>query len=579
MSFEKYSENKWIVKSDSKILGPYSYEQIQDLIQKKQISLIDEVRDSETRWLYVRENPEFAKIVEAIRKELDAQQDSTKTYQSISKTFEQSLKTKTEIPQFSNVTIDVQEASVVKEIIQNQINDKAILFEDSSRREKVKFYGFQKDQSFKNQIEQNKKRNLIVALVAVVIVAAGGYGFLNYQKYNLEKQDEQLILSFKKFKFMGLDRKAISLYEKFSDSNKAKVLPELIDYFPFLEPSGQLQIQDIERLQEKSTLNIEQKANVELVYFWSAMQSQNINLAQEHLVKAHTLQPTNMLIKENEALIEFMKNKYQKSYQLFSELVKQEVNGRYLLGMGLNVAYLPDAEKNLAMQALSQQIENYTNVKFEFRKELLLVQLALSHELKNDILYQLTWKNFLNTPVALTNFFKKPSLLMPHAYDWKSLLSLTQNLKNVLTSEEAVFLDVHSQLELGAAATAESILKTNLGKIKDNQQRQQLSLLVYYTQGRSGDIVALDKTNQLDVLSPINHFLIAMSKLDLNAQANIENHLKNLQSSSLQFYHDWLQLNQLMKTNQLDAIRSFTKTHFVTTPNFIPLIEAKSMVE
>lgn len=579
MSFEKYSENKWIVKSDSKILGPYSYEQIQDLIQKKQISLIDEVRDSETRWLYVRENQEFAKIVEAIRKELDAQQDSTKTYQSISKTFEHSLKTKTEIPQYTNVNTDVQEASVVKEIIQNQINDKAILFEDSSRREKVKFYGFQKDQSFKNQIEQNKKRNLIAALVVVGIAAAAGYGFLNYQKYNLEKQDEQLILSFKKFKFMGLDRRAISLYEKFSDSNKAKVLPELIDYFPFLEPSGQLQIQDIESLQAKSTLSVEQKANIELVYFWSAMQSQNINLAQEHLVKAHTLQPTNMLIKENEALIEFMKNKYQKSYQLFSELAKQEVNGRYLLGMGLNVAYLPDVEKTLAMQTLSQQIENYTNVKFEFRKELLLVQLILSHELKNDILYQLTWKNFLNTPVALTNFFKKPSLLMPHAYDWKSLLSLTQNLKNVLTSEEAVFLDVHSQLELGAAATAESILKTNLGKIKDNQQRQQLSLLVYYTQGRSGDIVALDKTNQLDVLSPINHFLIAMSKLDLNAQTNIENHLKNLQPSSVQFYHDWLQLNQLMKTNQLDAIRSFTKTHFVTTPNFIPLIEAKSMVE
>ena len=579
MSFEKYSENKWIVKSDSKILGPYSYEQIQDLIQKKQISLIDEVRDSETRWLYVRENQEFAKIVEAIRKELDAQQDSTKTYQSISKTFEHSLKTKTEIPQYTNVNTDVQEASVVKEIIQNQINDKAILFEDSSRREKVKFYGFQKDQSFKNQIEQNKKRNLIAALVVVGIAAAAGYGFLNYQKYNLEKQDEQLILSFKKFKFMGLDRRAISLYEKFSDSNKAKVLPELIDYFPFLEPSGQLQIQDIESLQAKSTLSVEQKANIELVYFWSAMQSQNINLAQEHLVKARTLQPTNMLIKENEALIEFMKNKYQKSYQLFSELAKQEVNGRYLLGMGLNVAYLPDVEKTLAMQTLSQQIENYTNVKFEFRKELLLVQLILSHELKNDILYQLTWKNFLNTPVALTNFFKKPSLLMPHAYDWKSLLSLTQNLKNVLTSEEAVFLDVHSQLELGAAATAESILKTNLGKIKDNQQRQQLSLLVYYTQGRSGDIVALDKTNQLDVLSPINHFLIAMSKLDLNAQTNIENHLKNLQPSSVQFYHDWLQLNQLMKTNQLDAIRSFTKTHFVTTPNFIPLIEAKSMVE
>ena len=56
-------ENKWLVKSDNKIVGPYSFDQIEDFLFKRQISLIDEVRDMNTRWLYIREVPEFKEMV------------------------------------------------------------------------------------------------------------------------------------------------------------------------------------------------------------------------------------------------------------------------------------------------------------------------------------------------------------------------------------------------------------------------------------------------------------------------------------------------------------------------------------
>ena len=76
------TDKKWIVKSENRILGPYTFEQVENLIFKKQISLIDEIRDHQTRWLYIRENPEFKKVIDDVRAQIDAKSDATKTLQS-----------------------------------------------------------------------------------------------------------------------------------------------------------------------------------------------------------------------------------------------------------------------------------------------------------------------------------------------------------------------------------------------------------------------------------------------------------------------------------------------------------------
>ena len=75
-------KNKWLIKSDYKILEPYSYEQVEDLIMKKQISLIDEIRDMDLRWSYVREVADFRPLVEAVREEIDKKSDLTQTIQT-----------------------------------------------------------------------------------------------------------------------------------------------------------------------------------------------------------------------------------------------------------------------------------------------------------------------------------------------------------------------------------------------------------------------------------------------------------------------------------------------------------------
>jgi Tfp pilus assembly protein PilF len=59
----------WLVKSSGKVLGPYSIEEILFLLERRKVSIIDEIRSPRKRWGFIREDPVFAKIVETLREE------------------------------------------------------------------------------------------------------------------------------------------------------------------------------------------------------------------------------------------------------------------------------------------------------------------------------------------------------------------------------------------------------------------------------------------------------------------------------------------------------------------------------
>src|SRR3989338_6895820 len=120
------NEKKWLIKSENKILGPYSFEQIEDLLLKKQISIIDEVRDSDTRWLYLRENQQFKKIIEDVRAQIESRSDSTKTIQNSvnqvgTKTVDEPIQTRSVSHQFTDVSLQTQDASILKETVDDVI--------------------------------------------------------------------------------------------------------------------------------------------------------------------------------------------------------------------------------------------------------------------------------------------------------------------------------------------------------------------------------------------------------------------------------------------------------------------------
>ena len=185
----EHSDKKWLVKCENKILGPYNFEQVEDLISKKQISLIDEIRDPQTRWLYIRENPEFKNIIQDVRSEIDAKNDATTTQQSVSISTtgthpldDMPQKTNYGLPQFTNVSLNAQEASVISETLdENQARLK--YNENKSKGSSSGNFVYQNDKKIKKYL-QNYSKNFLI-LIAFIFVAglASVVSFYFYNKY------------------------------------------------------------------------------------------------------------------------------------------------------------------------------------------------------------------------------------------------------------------------------------------------------------------------------------------------------------------------------------------------------------
>lgn len=582
MQSDKNSLSKWIVKSENKILGPYSFEQIEDLIRKKQISLIDEVRDSSTRWLYVRENPEFKSIVDSIRKELDSKLESTKTFQSFSSKTEEMAKTKTDVSgQFETENeSEIKEISVVKEILQTQQQErKQVLQEETIKREKVKLYGLANDAVVQESVKSSGVRFLAYLGAAFILVLASFGGFYYYQKLSQQKQEELWVQQIKKYKFLGLDSKAVEIFGRLPAALQKKTLPQVIELLPLLESNGSIRSNEIESLKGAEGLSLEQKANLNLVQFWLAMQAQNYDLAQDFVVKARTLSPSSKLVKENDAIVNFKKHRFDKALEIYTDLYKIESSGRYLFGMVLSVIGLSTADRAKFTPEISQMIDKYSYIYYEYKKELLLAQMVFAKQDKNDMLFQKTWKQFINTPCQLSTLFKKPLLLGPNMYFWKDMAQYIAALRPLLTAEEAVIFETHQLLESGQISAASEYIAQNVSKLKDSFTKQQLNLLVFHFQSRANDVMVLEKTNQLDMQSELNHVLLALNKLEANPNADISAHVQYFTTNKMDFYRDWITLMQLMKQGSTDALRTFTRNHFLTVNNFIPALEAKSLVE
>jgi hypothetical protein len=580
MLSEKNSLSKWLVKSENKILGPYTYEQIEDLIRKKQISLIDEVRDSSTRWLYLRENSEFKDIVESIRKELDSLAESTKTYQSFSKT-EDIAKTKSDIvAHFTDVEMEVRDITVVKEIIQNQQQDKIQFFqEELNKKEKVKLYGLENDAQIKKNIKKSSNRFLISIFGVFLVLILSTLGFFFVQKFNQQKQEDLWSQQIKKYKFLGLDQKALEIFGHLPPENQKKMIPQVIELLPMLESSGVIQMSEIENLKNNLTLNIEQKVNLQLVHFWLAMQVQNFDLGQEFIVKASTLQPSSPLVKENDAIIQIKKGLYQKAMDIYFDLFKTESSGRYLMGLVISWIGLPPADRIKYTNQISQLIEKYSFVYYDYKKELLLAQLLFAKTEKNENLFQMTWKQFINTPCQLSALFKKPLLLAPDVYSWKDLTEVVNLVKPYLNNEESIIFETHHLIESFKISAANQHITQYNSKFKDNLTKQQMNMLIFHFQSRSSNVIALEEAKQLDPLAEINQVILALNKIEHNPNSDIAVHLKYFDENHLSFYSDWITLTQLMRQKAPEPIKAFIRNHFLTVNNFLPALEAKSLVE
>ncbi len=574
MYLEKNLEKKWLLKSENRILGPYNFDQVIDLIRKKQISIIDEIRDPETRWLYIRENPQFKVVVDEMRSEIDARTEGTKTFQSsASKSLEEIQKTKTDVNQFTDIEIEPTDITATSEVLLNPITTST-----QKSTEKAKVYGVYNDTAVEKKLTLFSSRILIGTVLSTVIILSSFFGYIYYQKRNVQRQEEEWALQIKKYKYLGLYQKAVDVFSKLPAANQKKMIPDLLEIYPLLETTGLVNQDDLKALKTESGLSQEQRANLEIINFWISMQQQNYGQAQEFLIKATAVQPTSLLIRENEALLYLKKGQFLDSFTLFKKIFNQERNGRYLLGMVQAFFGLTSAERKSFKKELLSNLEKYTTVYYDFKKELLLAQILLAQELDENVLFKVSKNQFFNTPCQLSTKFIKPILLAKGTYAWTELNEIKTNVHKLLSGDEFILFQVHDYLESNQVSTATEYVANNISRIANAAVREQINLLLYNAQKRNTELLALEKTNQLDMNSELNHLLLALNKLEKNPNLSLSTHQQFLISHQQVFYKEWIDLELLIAKNSVPELKTFVKDHFVTVQNFAPLFVAKNLV-
>ena len=609
MYLDKNSEKKWLIKSENRIMGPFGFDEVLDLLRKRQISIIDEIRDPEIRWLYIRENPEFKNIVEEIRQEIDAKQESTKTFQSTSVTGTQNM-TNGHMTNTANLSSTHAGNFVPDEILQKTKSDLTAPYDDSlpSPRdievvnetvfartersiprvtEKAKLYGVQSDVAVQKKMNSFSTK-IKWALVALVIFVCGGYGGYYYfqQKHEVRKE-EDLAIQVTRLKQAGLYEKSAEKFFNLPEATRNEILPKMLDIFPILQKTGNLSYDQVKALKSFATFSQDQRMQTELIQFWLAQKEQNYGVAQDFIVKARSISPSDNLVNENEAWLTLKRPKEAESTKQFSiEAYKQflalyskqeiKTEGRYLYGRVAAYIALSEAERAQVARELLSDLDRYTTTYYSLRKELLLAQIYLSFQLNDIENYKYSLEKFFNTPAQLSQHFLKPSLLMSNTYGWEDFKVLRTSISSHLTGDEQILFDFHDHLELGNLADATRFLSVNEAKISNPQVKEQMRLMLLNAQGNAREAVALVKAKGLNLSLVLNNFLAGMNLVKNDPNSNPSSFLQTLGSQKADFYRDWIILEQLKgKKAPENEIQNLIKNRFYTIENFIPVIETK----
>ncbi len=215
-------EKMWLVRSSSRLIGPYSLEEIVELLTYNQVSFIDEIRRPKSRWNLIRDYPYLTETVKNNRDKLNINNTKTSPLSLITSTF-----TKTEkLDQTMTVTstqpikVDfdqIKDIEPLKEVpfsFNPKAGNKATAAQPNAAV--AKSYGLLNDQKVKEELKRQQdglRRNVIIGSV---ILIAGIVGFKFVQKMREIDRARAKVEKISQFYNLRLYQKAFQLYKETS---------------------------------------------------------------------------------------------------------------------------------------------------------------------------------------------------------------------------------------------------------------------------------------------------------------------------------------------------------------------------
>lgn len=564
-------KNKWLIKSDYKILGPYSYEQVEDLIMKKQISLIDEIRDMDMRWMYVREVPDFKPLVDAVREEIDRKSEMTQTMQtsvtsqrSITNADSNGTVTGSHRLDFSQVELpglptETSAPDLTTELSKKEINRKittAPSFEASVSVEKP-------------QIALGIKG----FIAAVILILCGGGGWYYYTNFSQNKNEKNIFQQIRKYNLYAQDDKSIELFKKLPVTSQDKILVDIIPLWLKLEAAGSLSSSRMLDLMTKGkVIGNERKSQYQLVKFNKAFNLGDVQNARDSLVKAIDLDPSAVDVKENEAILYFSQKKFVDSARIFKNLYDVNSHGRYLYGYVLSQINAKSINGPVAFQML----DNHIRSRVEFNKEILFLQLYMIKKglVDSSIQYRDHFDRFVDFPHQMTKYFKLSSLVNRTSYNWEDLEGLRQELIPLLDNRDLILLNINFFIEKGDIAQAQDLYYKNQNILSESDRYNLDIAFAYYKKSNQSVINLSTDGKRLSLASQL--FMLMMHVDNKSANSIIMQYI-NMLMKDKQLFSNWSLLMTAKMPEDKEQMKMLISSDRLYSNEFLPYLEFKAM--
>lgn len=582
------ADRKWIIKSENRVLGPYSYDQIEDLLKKKQISLIDEVRDQDTRWMYIRESEALKAIVEEIRIQLANTEDHTKTYQTRTsqntktstntQEIVQGEKTQFEMPNFTNVKIEDAEFTE-EEVVPAQKQQKPISSQQSLPAAKASNYVSAADPVVRSQIRERSKLTLMVLISILLAIIVGAGASQYYQQRDKKKQEQQSIAQIRKYSLYGLENKVVELFGSMPPEIQRQVLPEIIPMIPKLDSVGYINgTQTINNLKSNPGVSDQRKALLDIVQFIQALQDQDLKKARESLIRAKDLDPSSELIKENDAILNYYEGKFDQAAKIYSELFSMGSKGRWLFGWAISELSKPTFNSENE-SLLNHEIERYTEKAADFKKELSMMNMLIDKRTAREEKFARDYKNFVTMPLNFRQNFQVPLSVFSGIYSVFTLRNVFDKLKPLLSPSQKFVVEMHMKLELSEVSAAQTLFMSYRSLIEDPVELANLRLQLDYALKDYSAVVAQAKILDISKMDAAGHYVMIMAKQKVNAPTSVIDSEYAPHVNFLKSEKNILGLWAQLMTTPPAQKQAFVQAHSSAGEDFIPFLEVKGLAE
>jgi hypothetical protein len=363
---------EWIVKSSSQILGPFTTDQVIDLIKKKGITPIDEITPEFGYWSYVRDISVFQPALNQQTK--NGSIEVTKT-QNVTSTFTDDM-TSTELLD------DTEELSHVGSVDKTNPNPKVQPLRSSQLPKPVNTLAKPKQKA--------PSRSYTGLLFSLLVLAALAGGLFHYQdlifEYYNQYNKTDLVSKSKKVFYSGDYRSAYALFQEINQNpNLKNEIKGFNVQFATLVLNQERQTVYARELLEKSEPQIKNSPEWSNTMGLSYLIDQNYSESLKYFNQSLDMNPDFLPAWVNLGYLYFSQNKFQESWDYFySAYLRGHTEGHIVVYMALSLIEQWKVNKDDSFLKRSYDlVENYLSTSADKRYLNQILYLWLVFKLKN----------------------------------------------------------------------------------------------------------------------------------------------------------------------------------------------------